>query len=78
MVWTAIPERAEFDEGDSAAVNEIFGLMGQGAMMLSMESLHISEADLTRDIRAILQRVETGTEVIITRNRLRSSVRPAR
>ena len=37
---------------------------------MSMEppALHISEADLTKDIRAILQRVQTGTEVIIERD----------
>ena len=37
-------------------------------MIQSMEPLHISEGDLARDIRAILQRVETGTEVIIERD----------
>jgi antitoxin (DNA-binding transcriptional repressor) of toxin-antitoxin stability system len=35
-----------------------------------MESqvLHITEADLVRDVRAILRRVETGTEIIIERD----------
>ena len=30
--------------------------------------LHISEADLVRDVRSILERLQTGTEVIIERN----------
>jgi len=30
--------------------------------------VHISEAELVRDVRSILQRVETGTEVIIERD----------
>lgn len=30
--------------------------------------LHITEADLVRDVRAILHRVETGTEIVIERN----------
>jgi antitoxin (DNA-binding transcriptional repressor) of toxin-antitoxin stability system len=30
--------------------------------------LHITEADLVRDVRAILQRVETGAEIIIERD----------
>ncbi|MBV9406025.1 MAG: hypothetical protein JO211_11820 [Acidobacteriaceae bacterium] len=30
--------------------------------------LHISEADLVRDVRAVLQRVETGAEIIIERD----------
>jgi antitoxin (DNA-binding transcriptional repressor) of toxin-antitoxin stability system len=33
-----------------------------------MEPLHISENDLAKDIRLILQRVETGAEVIIERD----------
>ena len=33
-----------------------------------METLHISEGDLARDLRSILQRVETGGEVIIERD----------
>jgi antitoxin (DNA-binding transcriptional repressor) of toxin-antitoxin stability system len=33
-----------------------------------MEPLHISEGDLARDVRSILQRVETGGEVIIERD----------
>jgi antitoxin (DNA-binding transcriptional repressor) of toxin-antitoxin stability system len=33
-----------------------------------MEPLHVSEGDLAKHIRAILQRVESGTEVIIERN----------
>jgi antitoxin (DNA-binding transcriptional repressor) of toxin-antitoxin stability system len=32
------------------------------------EVLHITEADLVRDVRAILQRVETGAEIIIERD----------
>jgi antitoxin (DNA-binding transcriptional repressor) of toxin-antitoxin stability system len=44
--------------------------------------VHISEAELVNDVRSILQRVETGTEVIIERDRqpvavLRAAV-PAR
>ena len=36
--------------------------------MIQGESpLHINEADLARDLRSILQRVETGAEVIIER-----------
>ncbi|MGO4879565.1 MAG: type II toxin-antitoxin system Phd/YefM family antitoxin [Bryobacteraceae bacterium] len=31
-------------------------------------ALHISEADLTKDFRSVLRRVETGTEVIIERD----------
>ena len=43
-----------------------------------MEPLHISEADLARDIRSILQRVETGAEVIIERDvRAVAVIRPA-
>ncbi len=30
--------------------------------------LHISEVELVRDVRSILQRVQTGTEVIIERD----------
>ena len=37
-------------------------------MILSMEPLHISESDLAKDVRSILQRVETGVEVIIERD----------
>lgn len=37
-------------------------------MMAVMEPLHISEADLARNIGAILQRVQTGGEVIVERN----------
>jgi antitoxin (DNA-binding transcriptional repressor) of toxin-antitoxin stability system len=37
-------------------------------MIPSMEPLHISENDLAKDIRSILQRVETGAEVIIERD----------
>jgi antitoxin (DNA-binding transcriptional repressor) of toxin-antitoxin stability system len=33
-----------------------------------MEPLRISEGDLARDLRSILQRVETGGEVIVERN----------
>jgi antitoxin (DNA-binding transcriptional repressor) of toxin-antitoxin stability system len=54
-------------------------------MIESMEPqvLHITEADLVRDVRAILQRVETGTEIIIERDAqpvavLRSAVPPRR
>jgi antitoxin (DNA-binding transcriptional repressor) of toxin-antitoxin stability system len=54
-------------------------------MIGSMESpvVHISETDLVRDLRAILQRVETGAEVIIERDArpvavLRSAVPPGR
>ena len=37
-------------------------------MIRSMEPLHISEGDLAKDVRTILQRVETGGEVIIERD----------
>ncbi|HEX7359452.1 MAG TPA: hypothetical protein VF283_03070 [Bryobacteraceae bacterium] len=37
-------------------------------MIASMEPLHISEGDLTRDVRSILKRVESGTEVIVERD----------
>jgi antitoxin (DNA-binding transcriptional repressor) of toxin-antitoxin stability system len=37
-------------------------------MIRGMEPLHISEGDLAKDIRSILQRVETGAEVIIERD----------
>ena len=39
-------------------------------MILRMERsvLHISEADLAKDVRSILQRVETGAEVIVERD----------
>jgi antitoxin (DNA-binding transcriptional repressor) of toxin-antitoxin stability system len=54
-------------------------------MIESMEPqvLHITEADLVRDVRAILQRVETGAEIIIERDAqpvavLRSAVPPRR
>ena len=30
--------------------------------------LHVSEAELLRDIRAILQRVETGAEIVVERD----------
>ena len=30
--------------------------------------LHITEADLVRDVRAILKRVETGAEIVIERD----------
>jgi prevent-host-death family protein len=36
--------------------------------MAVMEPLHISEADLAKNIGAILQRVQTGGEVIVERN----------
>ncbi len=34
---------------------------------MGSEVLHISEADLVRDLRAVLQRVEAGAEVVIER-----------
>ena len=37
-------------------------------MIRGMEPLHITEGDLARDIRSILKRVETGSEVIIERD----------
>ena len=30
--------------------------------------LHISEADLVRDVRTILQRVQTGAEIVVERD----------
>ena len=35
---------------------------------MERQVLHITEADLIRDVRAILQRVEGGAEIIIERN----------
>ena len=35
---------------------------------MGTQVLHISEAELVRDLRAILQRVETGAEVVIERD----------
>ena len=35
-------------------------------MIPGMEPLHISEGDLAKDVRSILQRVETGAEVVST------------
>ncbi len=51
--------------------------------VMEPQVLHITEADLVRDARAILQRVETGAEIIIERNAqpvaiLRSAVPPRR
>ena len=37
-------------------------------MITGMEPLHISEGDLARDVRSILQRVETGGEVVVERD----------
>jgi antitoxin (DNA-binding transcriptional repressor) of toxin-antitoxin stability system len=37
-------------------------------MMAAMEPLHISEAELAKNIGAILQRVQTGAEVIVERD----------
>lgn len=37
-------------------------------MIRDMEPLHISEGDLAKDVRSILNRVETGGEVIIERD----------
>jgi antitoxin (DNA-binding transcriptional repressor) of toxin-antitoxin stability system len=37
-------------------------------MIASVELLHISEGDLARDVRSILQRVETGAEIVIERD----------
>jgi len=37
-------------------------------MIPSMETLHISERDLSRDVRSILNRVETGSEVVVERD----------
>jgi antitoxin (DNA-binding transcriptional repressor) of toxin-antitoxin stability system len=33
-----------------------------------MEPLHVSERELAKDLRSILQRVETGAEVIVERD----------
>ncbi len=47
-------------------------------MIASMEPLRINESDLTRDIQAVLRRVETGGEVIIERDaRPLAVIRPA-
>lgn len=37
-------------------------------MIMRMEALHISEGELARELRSVLQQVETGAEVIIERN----------
>jgi len=37
-------------------------------MIPGMETLHISERDLSRDVRSILNRVETGSEVVVERD----------
>ena len=37
-------------------------------MITGMDPLHISEADAVRDLAAILQRVQAGTEVVIERD----------
>ena len=37
-------------------------------MISDMEPLHISEGDLAKDVRSILQRVETGAEIVIERD----------
>jgi antitoxin (DNA-binding transcriptional repressor) of toxin-antitoxin stability system len=34
---------------------------------MKVQVLHITEADLVRDVRAILQQVETGAEIVIER-----------
>jgi len=33
-----------------------------------MESVHITELELARDVRAVLDRVQSGTEIVIERN----------
>ena len=38
-------------------------------MMLGMETLHISDAELARDPYAVLAKVEAGAEVIVERDR---------
>ena len=35
---------------------------------MELQVLHITEADLVRDVRAVLQRVESGAEIIIERD----------
>jgi antitoxin (DNA-binding transcriptional repressor) of toxin-antitoxin stability system len=37
-------------------------------MIASMDPLHISEADVVRDLAAILERVQAGAEVVIERD----------
>ena len=51
--------------------------------VMEPQVLRITEADLARDVRAVLQRVETGAEVIIERDAqpvavLRAAVPPRR
>lgn len=47
-------------------------------MIEGMAQIHISEADLARDIAAVLDRVQSGTEIVIERNALPVAVlRPA-
>lgn len=37
-------------------------------MIKDMATLHITEAELARDLAAVLDRVQSGTEIIIERN----------
>jgi antitoxin (DNA-binding transcriptional repressor) of toxin-antitoxin stability system len=37
-------------------------------MITNMDVLHISESELARDVRSVLQRVQTGVEVVIEQN----------
>ena len=47
-------------------------------MIPGMELLHVSEGELAKDVRSILQRVETGAEIIIERDaRPVAVIRPA-
>lgn len=36
-------------------------------MIQNMETLHITEGDLARDLRSFLKRVETGAEIVVER-----------
>lgn len=39
-----------------------------GGMIRCMEPLHLTEGDLAKDLRSVLRRAETGTEVIVERD----------
>ena len=53
----------EFDESGKLVLT-----LKKGDIIRGMEPLHITEGDLARDVRSILNRVETGSEVIVERN----------
>lgn len=51
----------------------------RGCMIVSMGTLHISEAELARDLNAVLAKVEEGMEVVVERDhRPVATIRPPR